>query len=131
MNFFQAISSGFRNYFNFSGRAPRSEYWYWMLFTILGSILAWKLDQTIFNTSSSKFDPINSIFGLAVCVPSWAVWVRRLHDVNRSGWWVLMTFTIIGIIYPLLVWECTKGDSGDNRFGSDPLSGSSPPLVKN
>ena len=64
------------------------------------------------------------IFNLAVFLPSWAVMIRRLHDVNRSGWWILINLTIIGII-PFTYWLFMKvGDEGENRFGSDPLLGS-------
>ena len=55
-----------------------------------------------------------------IYVASTSLVIRRLHDVDRSGWWYLIIFTGIGII-PLLVWYCTKGTTGDNRFGKDPL----------
>ena len=63
------------------------------------------------------------IFNLAVFLPSWAVMIRRLHDVNRSGWWILISLTIIGII-PFVYWTCIKkSDENENRFGSNPLTG--------
>jgi uncharacterized membrane protein YhaH (DUF805 family) len=55
-------------------------------------------------------------------LPGLAVGIRRLHDIDRSGWWVLITLTIIGIIL-LLVWACMRGTPGSNRFGTDPLGG--------
>ena len=61
------------------------------------------------------------IFVLAVLVPNITVTVRRLHDVDRSGWWMLIPMTIIGII-PYLYWVCKKGDEGENRFGPEPLA---------
>ncbi len=61
------------------------------------------------------------IFSIATIVPSLAVQVRRLHDIDKSGWWILISFIpIIGAIW-LIVWFCLKGTEGDNRFGSDPL----------
>ena len=54
-------------------------------------------------------------------IPTLAVQVRRLHDVDRSGWWVLMYFTIIGYFFPLIYWLCKRGTEGANRFGPDPL----------
>jgi uncharacterized membrane protein YhaH (DUF805 family) len=124
MNFSQAIASCFVNYAKFSGRAARSEYWHFVLFLALGRIVTRILDAVIFNSPFNEYlslHPLNSIFSLVVLVPTFAVAVRRLHDVNRSGWWLLMYLTIIGIIYPLLVWKCTKETEGDNRFGPDPL----------
>jgi uncharacterized membrane protein YhaH (DUF805 family) len=60
------------------------------------------------------------IFSLFLTIASLALVVRRLHDTNKSGWWYLIIFTIIGVL-PLLYWYCKKGDEGENRFGSNPL----------
>ena len=120
MNFQQAIVSGFNNYVNFSGRAARSEFWYWLLFAlIVGSVTA-ILDTAIF--PNSEVSPLNSVAGLILFLPGLAVSVRRLHDLDRTGWWMLLIFTVIGIIL-LIVWDCTKGTTGSNRFGPDPLAG--------
>jgi uncharacterized membrane protein YhaH (DUF805 family) len=117
MNFTQAISSGFSNYVNFAGRAIRSEYWYWVLFVLLGSIAARIIDAVL------GIGLFNSIFGLAVLLPSIAVGVRRLHDLDRSGWWLLLDLIpLIGWIV-LIVWFCGRGTPGANRFGPDPLAG--------
>ena len=111
MNFTQAISAGFSNYVNFAGRAIRSEYWYWALFVVLGSIVARIIDAVI------GIGLFNSIFGLAVLLPSIAVGVRRLHDLDRTGWWLLLDFIpVIGWIV-LIVWFCSRGTVGANRFG--------------
>jgi uncharacterized membrane protein YhaH (DUF805 family) len=120
MNFTQAISSGFQNYVNFSGRAPRSEYWYWTLFATLVSIAASLVDHLIFPTMD--FSPLHSLAGLALFLPGIAVSVRRLHDLDRTGWWLLIILTIIGGIL-LLVWFCMRGTVGPNRYGPDPLDG--------
>jgi uncharacterized membrane protein YhaH (DUF805 family) len=120
MNFTQAISSCLKNYVGFSGRAPRSEYWYWVLAVIILSIITAVLDYVIFE--ATQYGPINTIFGLAVFLPGLAVAIRRLHDIDRTGWWFLIAFTIIGLIL-LFVWACTKGTTGPNRFGPDPLGG--------
>jgi uncharacterized membrane protein YhaH (DUF805 family) len=111
-------------YARFSGRAARSEYWYWALFLALGRTATRLLDVAVFDASFNdhlSWYPFYSIFSLMAVVPTFAVSVRRLHDVDRSGWWLLMYFTIIGVIYPLFVWKCTKGTEGENRFGPDPL----------
>jgi uncharacterized membrane protein YhaH (DUF805 family) len=103
MNFGQAVSSCFSNYATFSGRATRSEYWYWCLFLVVGSICALVADGLIIGDLETA--PINLIFTLATLLPGLAVSVRRLHDINKSGWWLLITFTGIGI-FLLMYWVC-------------------------
>jgi len=114
MNFAQAISSGFSNYIQFGGRASRSEYWYWTLFSILASIAASIIDGILDLSITS------GIVGLALFLPGLAVSARRLHDIDRTFWWVLIAFTIIGMLV-LLYWDCLRGTPGPNRFGPDPL----------
>jgi uncharacterized membrane protein YhaH (DUF805 family) len=115
MGFGEAISSGFSNYVNFDGRAPRSEYWFWTLFVILVSIVAQVIDF-MFGA------PILAIvWALATFLPSLAVGARRLHDGNRTGWWLLLYLTVIGALL-LLVWFCLKGTDGQNQYGQDPLA---------
>lgn len=90
MSFIAAIQSGFRNYARFTGRAGRSEFWWWTLFTV------------ILQAATSGFgDTINGLVSLAVLIPSLAVHVRRLHDTNRSGWW--MAAPIAGIVVAIVV----------------------------
>jgi uncharacterized membrane protein YhaH (DUF805 family) len=120
MNFTQAISSGFQNYVGFSARAARSEYWFWTLFTVLVSIAATLIDLALFR--SFDFSPLSTIVSLGLLLPSLAVGVRRLHDLDRTGWWLLLIITVIGSIL-LLVWFCMRGTAGPNRFGPDPLAG--------
>jgi len=122
MNFGQAIKSGFVNYVTFSGRAPRSEFWYWALFVVLVTIAAGILDRGLFDfeesTATGVFGPLAS---LVFFLPGLAVAARRLHDLDRSAWWLLIIFTIVGIIL-LWIWDCIKGTTGPNRFGPDPLA---------
>jgi uncharacterized membrane protein YhaH (DUF805 family) len=120
MNFWQAIGSGYKNYVNFSGRAIRSEYWYWFLFTLLGGFATEILDAGIFSSQIPSASPLNGVFNLLTFLPSLAISVRRLHDIDRTGWWILIAFTIIGL-FVLFYWACVKGTHGDNRFGPDPL----------
>ncbi len=120
MNFTQAISSGFQNYVTFAGRAARSEYWYWTLFAVLVSIATSLIDLAIFPTFG--FSPLNSLAGLALFLPGLAVTIRRLHDLDRTGWWVLLVLTVIGIIL-LIVWFCMRGTVGPNQYGPDPIEG--------
>ena len=118
MNFTQAIASDFRNYANSSGRASRSEYWYWTLFTLIIDGVALLLDAAIF--PDNPWGPIGIAAALWLFLPNVAVSMRRLHDINRTGYWVLLIATIIGII-PLLYWALQPGTSGDNDYGPDPL----------
>jgi len=117
MNFTEAIRSGFANYVNFSGRATRSEFWLWALFTFIGSVAAGILDVAIFSDNAGV-SPLSGVFSLITFLPSLALWVRRLHDINRTGWWVLIAVTLIGIIV-LIYWACQRGTPGTNRFGPD------------
>jgi uncharacterized membrane protein YhaH (DUF805 family) len=126
MTFTQAIRSGFQNYVNFSGRAPRSEYWYWTLFSILMAIASALIDLALF--PQWDISPVNTIVELVLLLPGLAVSVRRLHDLDFSGWWLLIILTGIGA-FVLLGWFCLRGrpdratDAGPNRFGPDPLAG--------
>ena len=132
MNFGSAIKSGFNGYFNFSGRSSRSEFWWWLLFyNILAAgnfpALIFLLDQLPAYMNNFLFEDENVIVVLffiipvGLLLPSLAVQVRRLHDLDRSGWWILISLIpLVGAII-LLVWACTKGTEGENRFGSDPL----------
>jgi uncharacterized membrane protein YhaH (DUF805 family) len=124
MGFGQAISSGFSNYVNFSSRACRSEYWFWILFIILAEIVTSIIDYAI------GVQVVTGLFGLATFLPSLAIAIRRLHDLDRTGWWVLLWFIpLIGWII-LIIWFCTRGTAGPNRFGPDPLGAMAAPMPR-
>ena len=93
MNFQQAIASGFQNYATFAGRAARSEYWYWTLFAILVGAVAAILDAAFFPDLDAR--PLHSLASLALFLPGLAVSVRRLHDIDRTGWWMLIVLTVM------------------------------------
>jgi uncharacterized membrane protein YhaH (DUF805 family) len=118
MSFGDAISSGFKNYINFEGRAARSEYWYWVLFNLIVSVITTVIDMFVF--PGSGLTPINTIAMLALLLPSLTVGARRLHDIDRTGWWLLLGLTIIGGLV-LLYWFIQKGTDGPNQYGPDPL----------
>jgi uncharacterized membrane protein YhaH (DUF805 family) len=120
MSFTEAIRSGFSNYAVFFGRATRSEYWYWVLFAMLGGLATVIIDSAIF-ASHSSVSPLNSLFNLAIFLPGLGLAVRRLHDIDRSGWWILITLTLIGV-FLLIYWACQSGTPGPNRFGADPFA---------
>ena len=118
MNFSQAVKTCFAKYFTFSGRASRSEYWFIILFFWLLMFVTAIIDIVVF--PNQKYMVINLIANLLIVIPSISVAARRLHDVDRSGWWQLLVITIVGII-PLLYWWIKKGDDVDNKHGSNPL----------
>jgi uncharacterized membrane protein YhaH (DUF805 family) len=104
------------NYANFEGRARRSEYWYYTLFNLIIGIVLQVIDHFI----GFEYGLLGSIYSLAVLVPGLAVFVRRLHDVGKSGWYILLIFLpVIGWIW-LLVLLFTEGDNGPNEYGEDP-----------
>lgn len=118
MGFFEAISSVFSNYANFSGRARRSEYWFWALANVIVSSILSALAQ-----KSGLFSILSGIWGLAIIIPSLAVQIRRLHDMGKSGWWMFISLVpLIGWIW-LLILLCTDSQSGSNQYGANPKGG--------
>ncbi|MGY5351811.1 DUF805 domain-containing protein [Wenyingzhuangia sp. IMCC45533] len=106
-----------KQYSDFDGRARRKEYWMFFLFNL---IISWSLQGIGFATGISAIVYLASIYGLVVFLPSLAVAVRRLHDVNKSGWFLLVSLIpLVGIIW-LIVVLATEGDKGTNQYGADP-----------
>lgn len=120
MNFQTAIKTCFSKYFDWNGRALRSEFWWWTLFTFVAGIVLAVLESMVFGSSFENTGFLEGLFSLATFVPTITVTTRRLHDVGRSGWWQLIAFTIIGIPV-LLYWLIIEGNQGDNTYGSHPL----------
>jgi uncharacterized membrane protein YhaH (DUF805 family) len=127
MNFSDAIESGIRRFVDFNGRSSRSEYWYFFLFTVIFGVVL-SVSHAIAlaighgpNSTATAFTVISYLVDLAFFLPSLALFVRRMHDTNRSGWWYFLAFTGVGLI-PLVIWLCARGTIGENRFGDDPLS---------
>lgn len=116
MTFAEAISTCFSKYATFSGRALRSEYWWFALFNIIVSVVLNLLVQAI-GPESAVLNLLAIVVGLGLFLPGLAVSVRRLHDIDKSGWWLLVgLIPLIGIIL-MVIWFCTKGSVGENRFG--------------
>lgn len=143
MGFTEAVKTGFSKYVDFTGRALRSEYWYWVLFVVIASFVCGILDAIVFGTDISDPEVLGTVFSLATLLPSLAVTARRLHDKDRSGWWQLAPYgmvfltgamIVIGayilawaagtvavvLTIVLLVWMVTEGSPGRNRFGPHP-----------
>ena len=118
MSFGEAIQSVFSQYANFTGRARRSEFWFFVLFSgiagaAIGIIFSLILGEKIGTTLSSAWE-------LAVLVPTLAVTWRRLHDIGKSGaWYFIFLVPVVGAII-LLVWVCKDSQPGDNRYGPNP-----------
>ena len=117
MSFTEAIRSVLNQYAGFTGRARRSEYWFWTLFYIILSIIASMLDRAVFNTTYGSW--FSAIVGLGLLIPSLAVAVRRLHDTSRSGWWILLgLIPVVGGI--ILIVFYVQDSHGDNQYGPSP-----------
>ena len=84
-----AIKKGFQNYFNFSGRSSRSEFWYFYLFILILSSITTFIDTFILGYHSEELGTTGEIFLLLTIIPQLSIIVRRLHDVGKSGWWFL------------------------------------------
>ncbi|MFD1602050.1 DUF805 domain-containing protein [Flavobacterium artemisiae] len=112
----------FENYANFSGRARRSEYWFYTLATLIISVILAIFDTFIGSSVGMLVETgiLRGIYSLLVFLPGLAVLVRRLHDVGKSGWFFLVVLIPIGGAIWLLVVLCTEGDKGTNAYGPDP-----------
>ena len=115
-----------KKYTDFSGRAPRAEYWWFYLLTVVAYLIALILDSLIGTGAAfASTGIIMLLIILGLLIPSLAAGVRRLHDTDRSGWWLLIAFIpLVGAIV-LLVFFVLEGTKGDNRFGPDPYAGES------
>jgi len=118
MNYYLLV---LQNYATFSGRARRSEYWYFALFNLIFSIVAAILDNVLgIAMEGISYGPLTFIYSLAVFIPGLAVLVRRLHDVGKSGWmYFIALIPIIGAIW-LLVLLATDSEAGGNKWGENP-----------
>ena len=104
MTFAESINGCFTKYADFNGRADKPEFWWWMLFIFLASLAAHLINPLL-----------SSLFSLATLLPSLAVTARRLHDIDRSGWWQLVALIpLIGWIV-LLYW-CVQPGRADSRY---------------
>ena len=132
MNMLEAVTAVFRNYADFSGRARRSEYWFsfltYQIFTRTYLIFTLAVSAGFSASERSQIALANillfflALFGLGTFLPMLAVQVRRLHDIDKSGWNILwFNIPLVGSIL-MIVWYCRPGTVGDNRFGPDPLA---------
>jgi uncharacterized membrane protein YhaH (DUF805 family) len=150
MGFGEAVRTCLRKYVDFNDRARRAEYWWFVLFAILVGVAAGILDRLIAGDVAMRQGPISVITSLALLLPSLAVSVRRLHDIDRTGWWIVIFYVVVvalafiaiaaaftgnastalvillaigALSVWLIVWFASRGTNGPNRFGPDPLAG--------
>ena len=125
MSFTEAIRTVLSKYATFSGRASRPEFWWWVLFMVLLNIATGIVDAA-FIAPTLGFEPyeelagqpLSLLVGLALLLPNISVSVRRLHDIDRSGWWYLIILIpFIGVLV-VIYWAVQTGTSGSNRFGA-------------
>ena len=117
MDFQTSIKTCFKKYADFSGRASRSEFWWFELFLWIAMIVAAIIDTMMLGYSFEDYGPIYIIYCVVTFLPAIAVGARRLHDINRSGWWQLLYITLIGIIL-LIIWWATVGENKKNNHGN-------------
>ena len=143
-----------RRYAQFGGRARRAEYWWFVLFALLVALVAFILDSLLgLRPARGGTGLIGGLTSLALFIPHLAVTVRRLHDIDRTGWWIggaiigglligvmigigvasgsrlgvgvlsiVGGLAIIGYSILMIVWHCTRGTDGPNRYGANPLT---------
>ena len=116
MDIQQSIKTCLKKFATFDGRASRSEYWWFQFFYILVVIVAVILDGVLVGGNLETAGALEIVSQLILLLPALAVTARRLHDVDRSGWWMLISITIIGLI-PLIIWSVAEGSNKKNRFG--------------
>ena len=129
VSFTQAVRLGFQQFFKFSGRSTRAEYWWFFLFLMMVILVLAIVDQLV-GTWDEEIGQglLSDLFAIGTLVPRTTVAARRLHDINKSGWWQLLWFgvpislfsipwlAIIPVI-TMIVWAARPGDTGANRYG--------------
>lgn len=123
MGFVEAIKSVFSKYAEFEGRARRSEYWYWVLLNVIVSLVTSGVGFGIglaFSLGDAQSSALGTIWSLATLIPSLAVSVRRMHDIGKSGWSILIELIpIVGSII-FIVWCCRDSEMMPNEYGESP-----------
>ena len=123
MGMADAVRSFFKRYTDFQGRSSRSEFWWvWLAMMIVTLVLEVPFLMDPRGALGMIFGLLLAVFGLATLVPGLALSFRRLHDIEKSAWWLLIALIPFGAIV-LLVFYVLPGTKGENKFGPDPLAG--------
>lgn len=126
MDFKTAVTTCLKlKYMDFTGRAARSEYWYYTLFAVIVGIVASIIDAAL----GFQVGIVGLILNVALLLPGLGVGVRRLHDGNRSGWWLLVALVPVVGAFLLIYWFVQRGTVGANNFGPDPLEDLAAPFA--
>ena len=123
MHFIESTKNYFLKWDDFSSRISRSEFWWGNLGASITSIIVGFAVGFLSGLAGFPSQLALLPFQIFLLIASTALSVRRLHDINKSGWWLLIYLTIVGILL-LFYWACSKGDADENVFGPDPLDGS-------
>ena len=114
--FVAAIKKGFKGYVVWNARSTRSEYWWWVLFTIIVGIVAAVIDAVVFGTEATGLGLLSIIANIALFLPGLSLIVRRLHATDRSGWWFWISLIpIVGVII-LIVFMLLPSKMGPSRW---------------
>ena len=122
MEFIPSIKDAFNKYGTFTGSASRSQYWWFFLFAILSGVFFSIVDFAVLGVNSFSSDlnePIGwfgTLWSLFLLIPSFSLGARRLHDINKSGWWQLLWLAILIGWIILIVWNCKSSDEGKNNY---------------
>jgi len=117
-SFVGAIKKGFRGYVVWNARSTRAEYWWWTLFAVIVAIVSSILDSIIFGGDLGSVTPLYTLTTLALFLPGLSVWIRRLHDIDRTGWWVwLGLIPFVGLIV-LLIFTLLPSKVGPTRWNN-------------
>lgn len=108
-----------KKYIDFNGRARRKEYWYFVLFNVLFTLILLTIDRATNNGGGFNLGILSGVYILATLVPSIAVGVRRLHDTGRNAWWMLLALIPFGSLV-LIVFFVLNSQPGDNEYGPNP-----------
>jgi uncharacterized membrane protein YhaH (DUF805 family) len=120
MRLVDAVRLVLSKYVTFSGRAGRAEFWWWVLALLLAAFVAGILDGLLFGGDQPGSGPLAAVLALATLLPHLAVSVRRLHDIDRTGWWLLLSLVPIVGTLVLIYFYVLAGTPGANRFGPTP-----------
>ncbi len=132
MKVYESIRLFFQNYFEFNGRSSRTEYWHIFFLWIILTLCIEIIDASSHNLLIEDYwvsdkhpgflgSNLHLLCSVISTVPFISLGVRRLHDIGRSGWWYLLTFTIIGILV-LLFWAIEESQKGENKYGKNPIN---------